>query len=287
MDAKPYNLTYLEFDTFKQFSDTSEKYQDILSSLWRWHEILGNKSTSFIWSGVCTICGVLTEFNVTPEQVADEHFEYRVRWQNLRCARCGFDARERAVAHEINNTMSTDRVIYHVGHFSRFCDFLRHNFKSLESSQFKDGYNSGYIDDSGVRYEDLTTLSYKDNSFDCIVCMEILEHVPDYKTAIVQMRRVLRKGGRALLTFPWLGGVHYQHLVRAEVAPDGTINHILPPEYHGDPASGDGILSFRAFGWKILDELREAGFSRASAKFIYGPIHGFMTVMLPVIVAVK
>jgi hypothetical protein len=101
------------------------------------------------------------------------------------------------------------------------------------------------------------------------------------------MARTLKHGGRALLTFPWLGGENYDHLVRAELRPDGSINHILPPEYHGDPEKDERILSFRAFGWKILDELRDAGFSRACATFYWGPVYGHMTLLHPVFVATR
>ena len=101
------------------------------------------------------------------------------------------------------------------------------------------------------------------------------------------MGRILRPGGRTLMTFPWLGGEHYEHRTRAKMLPDGSIQHILEPEYHGDPASAEGILSFRAFGWKILDEMREVGFSRASAKFLFGPLHGHMTMLHPVIVGTR
>jgi hypothetical protein len=46
-------------------------------------------------------------------------------------------------------------------------------------------------------------------------------------------------------------------------------------------------LSFRSFGWKILDELRDAEFRRASATFLFGPLHGYMTLLHPIIVAVR
>jgi hypothetical protein len=35
----------------------------------------------------------------------------------------------------------------------------------------------------------------------------------------------------------------------------------LPPEYHGDPLSVAGVLSYYVFGWSLLDDMREAGFS--------------------------
>jgi hypothetical protein len=61
----------------------------------------------------------------------------------------------------------------------------------------------------------------------------------------------------------------------------------LPAEYHGDPANpGSGILSYRDFGWRILDEMRGCGFSRAEAIHTIGPLHGHMT-FTPVIVGMR
>ncbi|HNR14925.1 MAG TPA: hypothetical protein PKM59_16585 [Thermodesulfobacteriota bacterium] len=42
---------------------------------------------------------------------------------------------------------------------------------------------------------------------------------------------------------------------------DGQIQHLLPPEYHGDPINPEGgVLCFQTFGWDLLDTLREIGF---------------------------
>ena len=68
---------------------------------------------------------------------------------------------------------------------------------------------------------------------------------------------------------------------------NGVIRNILPPEYHGDPASSTGILSFRAFGWRILDDMREAGFSGAFARFAFNPLHGYPSLLNPVIVGIR
>jgi SAM-dependent methyltransferase len=157
---------------------------------------------------------------------------------------------------------------------------------NVTASQYEEGRRPGEIE-NGIQYEDLTALSFGDHEFDCIICMEVLEHIPDYQAALREMRRALRPGGRAILTFPWLGGRNYEHVIRAEQLPDGSIRHLQPPEFHGDPATNQGILSFRSFGWKILDELRAAGFTRASATFVFGPLHGYMTLLTPIIVGVR
>lgn len=50
---------------------------------------------------------------------------------------------------------------------------------------------------------DLTDLPFADNSFDVAVCSHVLEHVPDDRGAMAELRRVLRPGGRALLLVPF------------------------------------------------------------------------------------
>ena len=43
--------------------------------------------------------------------------------------------------------------------------------------------------------------------------------------------------------------------LRARPRADGSIEHLAPPEYHGDPVSADGVLCFQYFGWDLLDTL--------------------------------
>lgn len=44
-----------------------------------------------------------------------------------------------------------------------------------------------------------TDLPFGDNEFDILVCIEVLEHIPDTEKAIKEMKRVLRPGGRILI----------------------------------------------------------------------------------------
>jgi ubiquinone/menaquinone biosynthesis C-methylase UbiE len=49
---------------------------------------------------------------------------------------------------------------------------------------------------------DATALPFADERFDLIMCVHVLEHIPDDHRAMQELRRVLRPGGTALLISP-------------------------------------------------------------------------------------
>lgn len=49
---------------------------------------------------------------------------------------------------------------------------------------------------------DAKKLPFKNNYFDFIICTEVLEHVPGFKTAIKEIERVLKPGGSFIVTIP-------------------------------------------------------------------------------------
>ena len=54
----------------------------------------------------------------------------------------------------------------------------------------------------GGRVLDLTDLALEDHSVDAMIVYHVLEHVPDDRRALSEMRRVLRPGGWALVQVP-------------------------------------------------------------------------------------
>ena len=55
---------------------------------------------------------------------------------------------------------------------------------------------------NAMRKEDITKLSFADNSFDFVMCIHVLEHIPDDKKAMQELFRVLKPNGIALLDVP-------------------------------------------------------------------------------------
>lgn len=59
-------------------------------------------------------------------------------------------------------------------------------------------------DSKKVHFEigDITKLNFPDNSFDKIVCTEVLEHINDHEKAVSELFRVLKPGGVMAITVP-------------------------------------------------------------------------------------
>lgn len=68
---------------------------------------------------------------------------------------------------------------------------------------------------SNVRFvlSDSATLPFEDGSFDCIFCIDVIEHLPTPERFVAEFLRVLRPGGQLLLSFgpPW-GHAHGKHM---------------------------------------------------------------------------
>ena len=60
-----------------------------------------------------------------------------------------------------------------------------------------------------IVYFDGLNIPYKDNTFDNVLCIEVLEHSVEPKTLLSETARVLRPGGQLILTVPWSARRHH------------------------------------------------------------------------------
>ena len=119
----------------------------------------------------------------------------------------------------------------------------------------------------GVRYEDVTDLSFADASLDLIVSNDVFEHIPVPRAAFAECARVLRSGGTMIATIPFHSGAE-SSVVRAELT-GGGVRHLHPAAYHGNPVSSEGSLVFTDFGWDIIGSLAAVGFADSAVE-VYG-----------------
>ena len=88
--------------------------------------------------------------------------------------------------------------------------------KSLEGLEYFESISNNQTSFlSGSAYE----LPFKDNTFDLIICSEVLEHLHEYRHAIDEIFRVLKPGGKFLASVPaefpekicWMLSKEYQN----------------------------------------------------------------------------
>jgi len=93
---------------------------------------------------------------------------------------------------------------------------------------------------------DLTCLPFPDNSFDTVVCNHVLEHIPDDRTAMAELYRVMKPGSWGSIQVP---------MSDKETFEDATIT---------DPAERERVFGqwdhVRLYGKDYPDRLSGAGF---------------------------
>jgi ubiquinone/menaquinone biosynthesis C-methylase UbiE len=52
-------------------------------------------------------------------------------------------------------------------------------------------------------------IPFESDMFSGLICTEVLEHVQNYQKLIDEMYRVMRKGGKGIITIPWSARYHY------------------------------------------------------------------------------
>ncbi len=88
--------------------------------------------------------------------------------------------------------------------FFAHCQYRAHDFKKYEGVKLGNIREYGQID----YVSDITAIPLEQESFDVILCTEVLEHVPEPISALKEMARLLKTGGRLLLTAPLGSGLH-------------------------------------------------------------------------------
>jgi len=97
--------------------------------------------------------------------------------------------------------------------------------------------NANYETPVEFHPENICRLSFKDDSFDIIYCVSVLEHIEDFKTPIKEFKRLLRKNGILIITFDIsLDGLSKIPIREAEELVE-TLHRYFVPMYQPRPLS--------------------------------------------------
>jgi ubiquinone/menaquinone biosynthesis C-methylase UbiE len=149
------------------------------------------------------------------------------------------------------------------------CKYTTHDFAQYSGTKTgpaADEWNYGHID----VVSDINNIPVENNSFDVIVCTEVFEHIPEPIKAIKEFSRILKKGGKLLLSAPLASGLHQEpyhfyggftpHFYKKFLSESSFKNVIIKPEgglfrhvaqeiYRVGAELGQREKKHRLFGW--------------------------------------
>jgi SAM-dependent methyltransferase len=197
----------------------------------------------------------------------DANGSKHVNWrERVVCPITGLNNRMRCCIQLLDMELSVydDSKIYITEQLTPVFAFLQKKYPKLQGSEFLgNSVELGKSNSKGIRNEDITQLTFDNQSLDHVLSFDVLEHVADYQRAFTEIYRVLAQGGHFFWSVPFAAN-SLHNITRAYMEGDKVV-HLLPPEYHGDPLSDQGVLCFRHFGWEMLEEVKNCGFRDAHA----------------------
>lgn len=207
-------------------------------------------------SGFCPLCETSVTFVMEPGDP----------YRSLRCEGCRSFPRNRALWFALNNFFpGWSRLVIHEASpgWDRVSARLAAECTSYHASQYDDRFAFGT---EGIATElpcrkyssqNLESQTYPDESFDLVITQDVFEHVFDPFLAIQEIARTLKPGGATLMTVPVVR--RFEGSRRRAALVDGKVEHIIAPEYHGNPIStGDGSLVTIDWGCDIAAQLSSA-----------------------------
>jgi len=241
--------------------------------------LIPDNEAPFRVDGFCIGCQRPQEFTVGFDfAVRDEQGTRVPNWREHLVCECGLNARTRAAIHVLTMKLRVPRNarIYLMEQQSVLYNWLKQRYPNLVGSEYVGDKTALGASWRGIRNEDATRLTFSDRSFDYVLSFDVLEHVPDYRRAFKEVHRCLAEGGTFLFTAPFVRNSETT-IERARVSDSGKIEHLLEPEYHGDPLNPEGgILCFQHFGWDIIDMLKADGFADARGHFLWSRRLGYL-----------
>jgi SAM-dependent methyltransferase len=208
-------------------------------------------------AGTCPLCGSDKGFVARRNRPLPQ--EYYLNWfrDELKCENCGSVPRQRAI-YSVVELLYPDwrKLDMHEsspsggGASARF----RAQCPGYVATQYDPRLGFGNTHPKGTyRSEDLERQTFDAESFDLVITQDVFEHLFAPDRAIREIARTLRPGGAAIMTVPMTNRAR-PSVRRARLTTLG-IDHILPPQFHGNPMSDQGSLVTVDWGYDLLDYL--------------------------------
>jgi SAM-dependent methyltransferase len=201
-----------------------------ISGLFRRILTHGTKGASF--PRQCSLCGYRGWFSPAgrPQRI------------DVRCPRCGSTERSRLMALWLQRNedwLGTVSVL-HFAPERGMANLLRSRAKRYVSADLATG--------RGDRVINIEAIDFPDDSFDCVVCSHVLEHVDD-RRALAELYRVLRPNGVVLIMLPVIEGWARTYEPETARTSEDRKRHFGQTDH------------LRFYGADVRDRIRAAGFA--------------------------
>lgn len=274
------HLAMVRINSLNDYRKYTTVMQSELGRREQYEKSLLNHSKPFTIDGFCHICRQPVQFLVDFTAYSKKNGFLVPNWREcLVCPNCGLNNRMRAAMHLFEELLHPNgkAKIYIPEQSTRLFRWLAEKHPDVVGSEYVDGTAAAVQkrNSAAVRAEDMTRLSFPDGHFDFVLSFDVFEHIPDFRKALSECFRVLKPDGSLFFTVPFDVNSG-KSIVRAVVKQDNEIEHLLPPEYHGDPVSDGGCLSFYFFGWELLDNIKDTGFEKTDVYLYWSSRFGYL-----------
>jgi len=125
---------------------------------------------------------------------------------NVFCPNCLSTSRERLIIALLQNEFDVDeKKILHLAPEKNIYDYLKGKAEVI-TADISPGFYKNI--DRLVQKQDITNLTFCDDTFDIVIGNHILEHIPDDNLAMKEIHRILKPLGIAILQIPYSEIIH-------------------------------------------------------------------------------
>ena len=147
------------------------------------NKVIDNKN--YIYS--CPICG----------WSGDRFKDWSASYRNVICPKCGSHPRHRLFYFYLLNKINLYEHLK-VCHFAPE-QSVKSMFQMFNNIEY---LSCDIIPGRAMHVQDITNITFEDNSFDIVFCSHVLEHVPDDIKAMKELKRILKDNGYAIIVVP-------------------------------------------------------------------------------------
>jgi SAM-dependent methyltransferase len=205
-----------------------------------------------ITAGRCPVCGPTHYAVLKPDPFT------------TRCLTCKANVTNLSIVYTIETTLGSvrDKAAYEMSSYGSTWKYLKNNCAEFHFSEYFPGHKSGeWI--NGIRNEDATCLSFKEESFDIITSNQVFEHIYEDVKAYKECWRTLKHGGLLIFTVPMHDTPCTEQVAALK---NEKIEWLSTPEFHSSRTTGpNSVPVFWRFSARdITERVSAAGFSRVS-----------------------